>query len=253
MDNTTLDAAIVSVARVPRLLVVSDFDGTIAELQNDPDNVPVNRASLNALAALGRISDTAAVLLSGRDLTTLRRLANVEGSVELVGSHGAESSGGQVRPTAEQQRRLDAVGARLRELIAGHTGATVEDKPFHRVLHTRRVPDRALADRLLREARELPVDGVHVSTGKCIVEFAAVSVNKGTWITDARERGHWDAVVFLGDDVTDENGFRVLGPGDLGIKVGDGATAAVARVSDTNGVQSVLERLVVARSAHPGI
>ena len=250
MDDTSLDARLSSVIRAPRLLVISDFDGTIADFADDPENVPVNRASIAALEALAELPDTGAAILSGRDLAALRRLSGTGDRIELVGSHGAESTGDPVEPTDRQRRLLDAVGERLNDLIAGHAGAAVESKPFHRVLHTRRVPDRELGERLLDEARQLRPEGLHVSTGKCIVEFSAVSVNKGTWIADARKRGGWDAVVFLGDDVTDEDGFRVLGTGDLGIKVGDGDTAAVGRVADTDGVQTVLERLAATRAAH---
>ncbi|MCX7543131.1 trehalose-phosphatase [Corynebacterium sp. P5848] len=250
MDNTSLDSRLDSVIQAPRLLVISDFDGTIADFADDPENVPVNRASIKALETLGEFPDTGAVILSGRDLATLRRLSGTRDSVELVGSHGAESTGVPVEPTAAQRQRLDAVGRRLNDLIAGHPGAAVESKPFHRVLHTRRVADRELGDRILREALELHPEGMHVSTGKCIVEFSAVSVNKGTWITGAKSRGNWDSIVFLGDDVTDEDGFRVLGDGDLGIKVGDGDTVAAGRVPDTDGVRIVLERLAAERAAH---
>ncbi|MCK7638442.1 trehalose-phosphatase [Corynebacterium pygosceleis] len=250
MDDTSLDSILDSLSRVPRLLVISDFDGTIAELQDDPETVPVNRDSVTALETLGGLPDTGAVILSGRDLATLRRLAGAGAAVDLVGSHGAESTGDTVAPTVEQRRRLDAVTELLEPLVDGCPGAAVEVKPLHRVLHTRRVPDREAGERLLRRAVELCPEGLHVSTGKCIVEFSAVSVDKGTWISGARERGGWDAIVFLGDDVTDENGFGVLGDGDLGIKVGDGPTAAGHRVADTDGVCAVLGRLAEARSAY---
>jgi trehalose 6-phosphate phosphatase len=51
------------------------------------------------------------------------------------------------------------------------------------------------------------------------------------------------AAMYLGDDVTDEDGFRALGPDDLGIKIGDGETAARHRVADPAGALAVLRRL----------
>ena len=58
-----------------------------------------------------------------------------------------------------------------------------------------------------------------------------------------------DAVVYLGDDVTDEHVFTVLGPQDLSIKVGPGETAARTRLDDCSEVPAVLEALAAARTA----
>ena len=49
--------------------------------------------------------------------------------------------------------------------------------------------------------------------------------------------------MYLGDDVTDEDGFRALRPGDLTVKIGDGVTDARYRVADTAGALAVLRRL----------
>jgi trehalose 6-phosphate phosphatase len=51
------------------------------------------------------------------------------------------------------------------------------------------------------------------------------------------------ATVYLGDDLTDEDGFRALGPSDVTVKIGDGETAARHRVPDPAGALAVLERL----------
>jgi trehalose 6-phosphate phosphatase len=51
------------------------------------------------------------------------------------------------------------------------------------------------------------------------------------------------ATLYLGDDLTDEDAFRVLGPDDVTVKIGDGETAARHRVPDTAGAVALLEFL----------
>jgi trehalose 6-phosphate phosphatase len=74
-----------------------------------------------------------------------------------------------------------------------------------------------------------------------------VQVSKGAAIDTLRERLGVDAVLFVGDDVTDETAFVRLRPGDVGVKVGDGDTAARYRVRTPEDVTGVLEELLAVR------
>ncbi|MCW5944629.1 MAG: trehalose-phosphatase, partial [Cryobacterium sp.] len=64
-----------------------------------------------------------------------------------------------------------------------------------------------------------------------------------------RARSRADSVLFIGDDVTDEDGFAVLTEGDLGVKVGSGETSAEFRIEDPSEVEELLSALVRERSA----
>lgn len=230
------------VAGAHTLLVVSDFDGTLAGFSTDAMHVPVNRESIGALMELGKLPGTQTAILSGRHLAGLTQVAGEVGEIELVGSHGAEG----IVLTAEQERLLDRVTAELEQLVDGIDGAFIEHKPVHRVLHYRKVAPELQAE-LVERARALATDGVHLTHGKCIEEFSVVDVTKGTWISQARERYAANAVVFLGDDFTDENGMRALGPHDLGVRVGEGETLAHLRVPDTDAVEALLKELLQRR------
>ena len=96
---TTLD----DLATTPTLLVVSDFDGTLAGFNVDPMNVPVNTTSIAALEKLSTMPNTKAAILSGRHLEGLRTVAQVSESVILAGSHGAETNE-HITPLTEEQQ-----------------------------------------------------------------------------------------------------------------------------------------------------
>ena len=85
-----------------------------------------------------------------------------------------------------------------------------------------------------------------------VVELILLDVDKGEAIAKLRTRLGADAVVFIGDDTTDEDVFAVLGDNDLGIKVGPEPTAAQTRVASQEDVSEVLSVLEEARRAATG-
>ncbi|MGO2586185.1 MAG: trehalose-phosphatase, partial [Brachybacterium tyrofermentans] len=79
--------------------------------------------------------------------------------------------------------------------------------------------------------------------GKEVVEFSVVHTSKGAAIDALARASAADAWLYLGDDVTDESVFARLGDRDVGIKVGEGDTAAGYRVAGTDEVAAALKRL----------
>jgi trehalose 6-phosphate phosphatase len=80
--------------------------------------------------------------------------------------------------------------------------------------------------------------------GKAVVELSVVEASKGAAVRALRERLGVDAVLFAGDDVTDETALSTLEPDrDVGVKVGEGPTAAAHRVADPEAVAALLTEL----------
>ena len=79
--------------------------------------------------------------------------------------------------------------------------------------------------------------------GKNVIEFALRPGNKGDAIAKLREHTGATSVFYAGDDVTDEDAFVALGADDLGMKIGQGRTAAGHRVRGPEEVAEVLALL----------
>ncbi|TRX49419.1 trehalose-phosphatase [Corynebacterium guaraldiae] len=242
-----------ALASAEHLAVVSDFDGTLAGFARNAYDVRPEQRSLDALASLAALPHTTAAVLSGRHLEGLKRVCPLREPVLFGGSHGAESSWEESSLSPEMKAHLAKKEKELKEIIARHPGAELEIKPFQRVLHLRALelqdPDAAAA--AYAEGAALSADGFPKTEGKCVVEFSATQATKGTWIEKLRQRVGATAVVFLGDDTTDEDGFAVLNqPPDLGVKVGEGATQAALRLPDIAAVTEFLEELASARAQH---
>ena len=233
------------------LLVALDFDGTLAPLQDDPMRarvVPGGERLLARLAAAGMHL----ALVSGRAMAQLPALAALPLGTVLIGSHGAErarvTATGLDRDVAalsdEQADTLAALGGRAAAVARGRDGVWVETKPAAVVVHTRLAPAEvaaaAEADALALAARA----GVRPLRGKNVVELPVLDADKGSAVLALRAELGAAAVVYAGDDVTDEHAFAVLGDGDVTVKVGPGETVATFRVPDATALVTALEHLL---------
>jgi trehalose 6-phosphate phosphatase len=198
------------------------------------------------LTALADLPDTAAALVSGRALGVLRDLSGMPPAIHLVGSHGAEFTTGFTHDIDKDL--LERITAELNDIAADRPGVTVETKPASVALHVRNASS-ADGEAALAAAREAATAwDAHVTAGKAVLEFAVISTDKGEAVDILRDETAATAVVFLGDDVTDEKAFRRMRDGDIGIKVGPGETAAAYRVESPDDVTATLEFLLDARA-----
>lgn len=238
--------------RAPILLVASDFDGVLADIVPRPDDAMFDPAAKRALSRLGSLPRTYVGIVSGRALDDLRKRTTGVRNLFLVGSHGAEPAfGNRVVLTPEQVSALDRAVAACEHVARATPGTLVERKPFSVGLHYRGC-DAAAEKSLLDSIGQAlaGVEGLHRRDGMKVVEFAAVQTDKGHGLIGLAHRTGASATFFMGDDITDEDGFTALGPSDLTVKVGPGDTAAAERVADRRQAVALLELLAHLREEH---
>ncbi len=247
-----LDAIINDLAAARVLLVASDFDGVLAPIVDRPDDARIDPAADRALQRLAALPRTHAAVISGRALADLDKRVPESPGILLVGSHGAEpASGRRVDPTPEQRNALDQLEHDLRAIAEGIPGALHERKPYSVALHyrcCRPAEARDAFQRALAHAARFPF--LIRRDGHMVVEFAALPLNKGHALLGIMLRAGASAVLFLGDDATDEDAFPFADQHGLAVRVGDGPTSAAARVQDQPAAVALLEHLAERREAH---
>ncbi len=243
-----LARALTGIARVPRLLVASDFDGTIAPIVNNPADARPIAAAADALGALAGLAATTAALISGRSLRDLATLSGAPADVHLIGSHGAEFDADFLNAVDDSAKALlREVEETMAGIAAQFPGAAIETKPVSVAFHVRNAaPEQAqhALDTALAASQSWDI---HVTEGKAVLEFAVIATDKGKALDILREQGDASATAFFGDDVTDEKAFRRLQSPDVGVKVGQGDTLAGYRVETPDDVAAALEFLHDAR------
>ncbi len=234
------------------LLIALDFDGVLAPLVADPPSARMLAESRRHLGALVHQQGVRLALISGRSLDDLRRVADPPPGSMLVGSHGAEFSdpiGGaavSAEMDADAENLLARVTDELHSIAGTHEGVWVETKPTSAVLHTRRAEPGPAASATEAALKVANWPGVQLTRGHEVVELSVIEVTKGTALAALREALGVDAVLYAGDDVTDENAFDVMDvdSGDVSIRVGEGSTLARHRLDGPEQVATMLGLLV---------
>lgn len=248
-----LIGALRELARVPRLLVALDFDGTLAPEVDDPETSRALPESYAATVRLAHLRNTRAALVSGRSLASLMRVSGVPDDVLLVGSHGIEirldSPETQVTLDTAELKQVEVLGEVLGEVADAVDRVWIEPKPAGFALHTRLATERdsRVAHLVARSEASAEVEDLTIREGKNVLEFSVRSTTKGEAIEHLRRYTRADAVFYAGDDVTDEDAFAALGPDDLGVKSGPGATLAAFRVPGPAEIARVLTTLATFR------
>jgi trehalose 6-phosphate phosphatase len=225
-----------------------DFDGTLAAYAPHPDGVAVDDTLPALLAGLRERLAGAVALVSGRSLAALDALTGLP-RFAAAGLHGFEwrletgDTTASGRPAGTR-----AIVAALRERFGADPRLVIEDKGAAVALHYRRAPERAAeCIAAMRELAHAPE--FEVITGHAVVEARPQGVDKGAALRALCAHAPFAGrrPVFVGDDVTDEDGFAVARElGGYGVKVGPGPTAAPYRI---DAVQSVYAWLAASLEA----
>ena len=199
-----------------------DFDGTIIEIASGPDAIHVPADISTRLKALADRQAGRLALVSGRGLDNLEQhLGGL--NIARAGSHGAERIDALGVPLGAMPRPLDGdVVTSLRKLASKH-GALFEAKRYGAALHYRSAPQSGAAiDQAVTIVAEQ--SGLAAKRGKCVIELVRPGADKGAALMAFMDTARFasSTPIFIGDDVTDEDGFAAARRyGGYGIAVGE--------------------------------
>lgn len=227
-----------------RSAVFLDFDGTLVDIAEHPDDVIVPARLPELIAELSDALDGRLAVVTGRSIAALEALLGPL-HVAVAGSHGGEfrpSSNASVQPLAEPLP--DAIVAELRHFSEVNGGLLVEPKPFSIAVHYRRHPE-ALEGLLTCAESLASTFGLGMKHGKQVIELAMPGSDKGSAVVRFMGLPAFAGAtpLFLGDDVTDEDAFHAVSDlGGHGVLVGPlRPTAASFRLPDVTAVHAWLE------------
>ena len=225
---------------VERPVFFLDYDGTLAPIVERPFEAYPHPDIPPILIALKK--EHPVWIVTGRDIESLAQLCSVP--LPVIGIHGLQRGriGGEIELLVNPQLRsmLDD----LRETVPAIEGLWVEEKGPTFAVHYRDVSDQAAAERALRRWADLSPAAVEVLWGKKVAELRPKGFSKGHAVKDVMVQWPQGTPVYLGDDTTDEDAFRMLAAPAVTVKIGPGETAARYRLADVDAVAAYLKEYV---------
>ncbi|MBU4479432.1 MAG: trehalose-phosphatase [Candidatus Omnitrophica bacterium] len=231
-----------------------DYDGTLTPIVARPDLAVLSAQMRDVLRRLCVKFKVAVV--SGRMRDEVEKLVAIK-EIVYAGSHGFDIRGAgieMVEPKAKEAMPLVEKTLRtIKESLGDIPGMLIEEKKFSIAVHYRQVSIEADIAQIKRTVENAVAEeaGLRLIEGKKVFEILpAIDWNKGKavqWIMKALNLSWEDnAIVYIGDDTTDEDAFRVLSSKGMGILVAESPRASAAHfcLSSPDEVEKLFERLL---------
>lgn len=202
-----------------------DYDGTLTPIVDSPEKAVMSEDMRSLIIRLKEIISVA--IVSGRSLDDLLNLVKIEKMI-YAGNHGAEIWDGNKLVIGQQltnsKQVLKKIINELKESLSSVQGAIVEDKGITASIHFRMVDDRDLCKLfdIFWSTADSYKGLFRITSGKKVLEIRPYGIwNKGDavkWIWE--NFGKKRVPIYIGDDTTDEDAFKVIKGKGIGICIG---------------------------------
>jgi trehalose 6-phosphate phosphatase len=212
-------------------LIMLDFDGTLSPIVSSPNRSLINKTAKRILKALANKKNVSLAIISGRSLQDLKNKVGIK-KITYAGNHGMEWEIQKKQTTApvpsNYRKIVPILKKQLAEFCHQYKGTFLEDKGIALTLHYRRLNPKQ--QKIFREKAlaiikpYLNKKTLKLSEGKKVLDITPQSKwNKGKFALYLKnllfKNKNNQCVVYIGDDTTDEDVFRVL-PRGITIRVG---------------------------------
>ena len=231
-------------------LILLDYDGTLVSFASTPEEAIPDDNLLNLLQALSKQKRNEIVIISGRDKNTLQKWFG-DLDISLVAEHGA-----WIRAKNRSWHTIESLNVEWKKdirpifkLFVDRTpGSLLEEKEFSLVWHFRKtdynlakVRCGELVDTLEYFTNKL---NLQVLEGNKVIEIRSFGIDKGRAALQWLSKSSWDFILALGDDLTDEEMFKILPENAYSINVGLSSSTAKFNIKSPNDVKHLLTKLL---------
>jgi trehalose-phosphatase len=244
--------------KVSKIALFLDYDGTLTPIRHKPSAATLTPETEKLLQQLADLPDVRLSIVTGRSMGDIRRLVPIE-NITFVANHGfhiLHDGNEWIHPEAvsliQTFKRLSSI---LSHALSTFPHAQVENKQFTLSIHYRNISTHKISSctSLVTKAVRSFDPTLIITHGKKVLEVRPhINWGKGNavlQILKASQKHRSLLPVFIGDDTTDEDVFRMLQSKGINIRVGkDKTTYAAYYVKNVEEVLYLLQSLISLRT-----
>ena len=246
------------------ILLFLDYDGTLTPIVETPDKAVISQNTKDLLDKLSTSPHCRVAIISGRSLSDIKAIVGLK-DIIYAGNHGLEIEGPKIKfesPISPRCRAiLEHIKTELEEKLSSIKGAILEDKGLSLSIHFRMVNKKQIPQvKAIVHECAIPYlvrSKIKIKSGKMVLEIRLpLEWDKGKvvlWLL-ARQKFAMSErpliPIYIGDDKTDEDAFKVLKNRGLTIFVGKPKPSyAQYYLKDTREVTQFLKRILDLKKA----
>ena len=236
-----------------KIVFFLDYDGTLTPIASRRELAVISSQMQDTVKKLSQKYTTA--IVSGRMREDVEKLVGIQGLI-YAGNHGFDIKGRGVSMVQSQAKEtiplVSKIIEKLKKELSNLKGLIIEEKKFSVAVHYRlaekkEVPRiKTLVGELIQENKSL-----RLMEGKKVFEILpAIDWDKGKavrWVMNALGI-NWEnfSIVYIGDDTTDEDAFRVVSTRGTSILVSEKSKVSAADfvLSSPKQVEELFERIL---------
>jgi trehalose 6-phosphate phosphatase len=224
------------IQKVQYLFLFLDYDGTLTPIVSRPEMALCPSGVKRLLERLRDLSGIYLAIISGRSIEDVREKVGVSGII-YVGNHGLEIENPAGRHkkilTLFRKRELKRITQNLQNSLKKIPGILFEDKGPILSVHYRNVPQKFFTQvpQILEAELQQWRKRWKMASGKKVFEIRPnINFNKGKTVKEILKTFPSQQLlpIYLGDDQTDEDAFRVLKGQGISVFVGMGKLSSEA-------------------------
>ena len=225
MTHTLTDDAVLSLsdrletfAQDPHTLLAFDFDGTLTAIQSDPDQVSLSEHMTRVLLTLETLRPCA--ILSGRALLDLERRCHRLQKTLLIGNHGIESPFVSAALQENFRTWVREKTQHVAQVLKNWPGVRLENKEYSLSIHYRHSPTPNRDSQRIEQLLTSLAPNGRLLGGKFVWNLIPpFAPDKGDALLQVAQSLGSRRIVYIGDDLTDEDAFEKLNPARVGVSL----------------------------------